>query len=130
MLGIELNPYAAELARVSVWIGEIQWMRGNGFDAAKNLYPRDLSRRFECRDAVLNEDGTRAEWPEADVVIGNPAVSRWSRRSSESLVRTGVAKLQGGMARGAGRCRSGVLVRGRLGPDKAWLAETRRSGGN
>ena len=25
--GIELNPYAAELARVSVWIGEIQWMR-------------------------------------------------------------------------------------------------------
>ncbi len=25
--GIETNPYAAELARVSVWIGEIQWMR-------------------------------------------------------------------------------------------------------
>ena len=25
--GIEVNPYAAELARVSVWIGEIQWMR-------------------------------------------------------------------------------------------------------
>ena len=29
--GIEINPYAAELARVSVWIGEIQWMRRNGF---------------------------------------------------------------------------------------------------
>ena len=28
--GIEVNPYAAELARVSVWIGEIQWMRRNG----------------------------------------------------------------------------------------------------
>ena len=28
--GIEINPYAAELARVSVWIGEIQWMRRNG----------------------------------------------------------------------------------------------------
>ena len=27
MRGIELNAYAAELARVSVWIGEIQWMR-------------------------------------------------------------------------------------------------------
>ena len=25
--GIEINPYAAELARVTVWIGEIQWMR-------------------------------------------------------------------------------------------------------
>ncbi len=31
--GIEINPYAAELARVSVWIGEIQWMREHGFDA-------------------------------------------------------------------------------------------------
>ena len=27
--GIEVNAYAAELARVSVWIGEIQWMRRN-----------------------------------------------------------------------------------------------------
>jgi type II restriction/modification system DNA methylase subunit YeeA len=71
VLGIELNPYAAELARVSVWIGEIQWMRRNGFDAAKNPILRPLET-IECRDAVLNEDGTRAEWPEADVVIGNP----------------------------------------------------------
>ena len=36
VLGIELSAYAAELARVSVWIGEIQWMRRNGFEAAKN----------------------------------------------------------------------------------------------
>ncbi len=42
VLGIELNPYAAELARVSVWIGEIQWMRRNGFDAAKNPILRPL----------------------------------------------------------------------------------------
>lgn len=71
VLGIELNPYAAELARVSVWIGEIQWMRRNGFDAAKNPILRTLDT-IECRDAVLNADGTRAEWPEADVVVGNP----------------------------------------------------------
>jgi type II restriction/modification system DNA methylase subunit YeeA len=71
VLGIELNPYAAELARVSVWIGEIQWMRRNGFDAAKNPILRPLET-IEGRDAVLNEDGTRAEWPEADVIIGNP----------------------------------------------------------
>lgn len=70
-LGIELNPYAAELARVSGWIGEIQWMRRNGFDAAKNPILRPLDT-IECRDAVLNADGTRAEWPVADVVIGNP----------------------------------------------------------
>ena len=71
VLGIELNPYAAELARVSVWIGEIQWMRRNGFDAARNPVLRPLET-IECRDAVLNEDGTGAEWPEADVVVGNP----------------------------------------------------------
>lgn len=72
VLGIELNPYAAELARVSVWIGEIQWMRRNGFDAAKNPILRNLDT-IECRDAVLDEaTGERARWPEADVVIGNP----------------------------------------------------------
>ncbi|MFO1141858.1 MAG: type IIL restriction-modification enzyme MmeI [Amaricoccus sp.] len=69
--GIELNPYAAELARVSVWIGEIQWMRANGFDASRNPILRPLDT-IECRDAILNPDGTRAEWPEADVVVGNP----------------------------------------------------------
>lgn len=71
VLGIELNPYAAELARVSVWIGEIQWMRRNGFDAAKNPILRNLDT-IECRDAVLNVDGTRAVWPKVDVVVGNP----------------------------------------------------------
>ena len=83
VLGIELNPYAAELARVSVWIGEIQWMRRNGFDATKNPILRDLDT-IECRDAVLvtDENGQpvldtngkpqRARWPPADVVVGNP----------------------------------------------------------
>ncbi len=69
--GIELNLYAAELARVSVWVGEIQWMRRNGFDAARNPILRPLDT-IECRDAVLNPDGTGADWPEADAVVGNP----------------------------------------------------------
>jgi type II restriction/modification system DNA methylase subunit YeeA len=71
VLGIELNPYAAELARVSVWIGEIQWMRRNGFNAAKNPILRPLDT-IECRDAVLNEDGSEALWPVATAIIGNP----------------------------------------------------------
>jgi len=69
--GIEINPYAAELARVTVWIGEIQWMRRNGFDVGRNPILKPLDT-IECHDAILNEDGTEAEWPEADVVIGNP----------------------------------------------------------
>lgn len=69
--GIEINPYAAELARVTVWIGEIQWMRRNGFDVGRNPILKPLDT-IECRDAILNEDGTEAHWPAADVVIGNP----------------------------------------------------------
>jgi type II restriction/modification system DNA methylase subunit YeeA len=69
--GIEINPFAAELARVSVWIGEIQWMREHGFDASRNPILKPL-QTIECRDALLNDDGTEAEWPEADVIIGNP----------------------------------------------------------
>jgi len=71
VLGIELNPYAAELARVSVWIGEIQWMRRHGFEAAKNPILRPLET-IECRDAIINSDGTEAAWPAADAIIGNP----------------------------------------------------------
>ena len=69
--GIEINPYAAELARVSVWIGEIQWMRRNGFsgDARPILKPLET---IDCRDAILTTDVQEPEWPVADVVIGNP----------------------------------------------------------
>ncbi|ACM31125.1 class I SAM-dependent DNA methyltransferase [Rhizobium rhizogenes] len=69
--GIELNPYAAELARVTVWIGEIQWMRKNGFDVERKPILRPLDN-IQCRDALLNKDGTEAVWPEAHVTIGNP----------------------------------------------------------
>ncbi len=69
--GIEINPFAAELARVSVWIGEIQWMKRNGFDTPRNPVLRPLET-IECRDAVLNPDGSEAEWPEAEFIIGNP----------------------------------------------------------
>ncbi len=69
--GIEINPYAAELARVTVWIGEIQWMRRNGFDVGRNPILKPLDT-IECREAILNEDGSEAEWPKADVLIGNP----------------------------------------------------------
>ena len=69
--GIEINPYAAELARATVWIGELQWMRRNGFSVSGEPILRPLDS-IECRDAVLNADGSEAEWPNADVIIGNP----------------------------------------------------------
>ena len=69
--GIEINPYAAELARVSGWVGEIQWMRRNGFSEARDPILKPLDT-IECRDAILTPDGTEPNWPAADVVIGNP----------------------------------------------------------
>jgi type II restriction/modification system DNA methylase subunit YeeA len=71
VLGIEINPYAAELARVSVWIGDIQWARRHGFLPSQDPVLRKLDT-IDCRDAVLAEDGTPAAWPKVDVIVGNP----------------------------------------------------------
>lgn len=71
VLGIEINPYAAELARVSVWIGHIQWAVRNGLATPENPILRSLDT-IETRNAVLAEDGTPAPWPAADAIVSNP----------------------------------------------------------
>jgi len=107
VLGIELNEYAAELARVTVWIGELQWriQRGYGFKLNPVLEPLD---HIECRDAILDvaepraapdvgtptpslprpageAPGKRVEaaWPAVDAVIGNPPFVGVSRKRRE-----------------------------------------------
>ncbi len=75
VLGIEINPYAKELAGVAIWIGHIQWMldHGYGFPRDPVLQPLD---NIELRDAILayDEEGSPvlATWPEAEFVVGNP----------------------------------------------------------
>ena len=69
--GIEINDYAAELARATIWIGELQWMRRNGFNVAGEPILKPLDS-IERRDAVLTDHGTEAPWPPADAIIGNP----------------------------------------------------------
>ncbi len=71
VLGIEINPYAAELARLTIWIGQIQWMLGHGYPVSSKPILKNLDQ-IACRDALLNEDGTETEWPAADCIIGNP----------------------------------------------------------
>ncbi|MFN7778901.1 MAG: class I SAM-dependent DNA methyltransferase [Betaproteobacteria bacterium] len=86
VLGIELNEYAAELARVTVWIGELQWrvQRGYPFKLDPVLEPLD---HIECRDAVLDltvrTEPVEARWPNADAVVGNPPFVGVSRKRSE-----------------------------------------------
>ncbi|MGE0228044.1 MAG: class I SAM-dependent DNA methyltransferase [Dehalococcoidia bacterium] len=75
VLGIEINPYAAELARVSIWIGHIQWHNDNGFGYDQNPVLKRLDH-IECRDAILTHDAAGrpqpAEWPPAEFIVGNP----------------------------------------------------------
>ena len=92
---IEINPYAFELAQVSVQIGYLQWRRDNGFDNDRTPVLQNLDG-FENKDALLNqtfrkkpkdlkeaqshehaEDDTvkaytERAWPRCNVIIGNP----------------------------------------------------------
>jgi hypothetical protein len=75
VLGLELNPYAAELARVTIWIGEIQWMLNHGFAYDRNPVLKPLEQ-ITIKDALLDlSDPTKpqeATWPGAEFIIGNP----------------------------------------------------------
>jgi type II restriction/modification system DNA methylase subunit YeeA len=73
--GIEINPFAAELARTTIWIGDIQWRRRNGIYSESPPILRKLEA-IECADALIRNTpaGTIAEtsWDHAEFIIGNP----------------------------------------------------------
>jgi len=75
VLGIEINAYAAELARVTIWIGEIQWMIRHGLGYRRDPILKSL-HHIETRDALLDlSDSTKpreAGWPDAEFIVGNP----------------------------------------------------------
>lgn len=75
LYGIEINPYAFELAQMTVWIGYLQWIKFNGFEIGPDpiLKPMDT---FKCMDAILDlsdpERPKEPEWPAVDFIVGNP----------------------------------------------------------
>ena len=71
VLGIEKEAYAAELARVTLWIGDLQWMRRHGYTGYAEPILSTLDQ-IENRDAVLDGAGAEASWPAVDAIIGNP----------------------------------------------------------
>ncbi len=75
LYGIEINPYAHELAQVTVWIGYLQWRLENGFADFPDPILRPL-QNIENKDAILGFDGgghpVEPMWPAVDVIIGNP----------------------------------------------------------
>ncbi len=75
MHGLEIDPYAAELARTALWIGYIQWHQSNGFAYNRQpiLSPLNTIRQT---DAILADGNTEnpqeTKWPAAEFIIGNP----------------------------------------------------------
>jgi len=82
MLGIELNEYAAELARVTVWIGELPWRLQHGYPFRVTPIREPLDQ-IECRDALTDADGCEAAWPVVSVLIANPPFVGNKRMRSE-----------------------------------------------
>ena len=74
LYGIETNPYAYELAQITVWIGYLQWRLENGFRDISEPILRVL-HNIDHRDAILtyiNGKPSESEWPIADYIVGNP----------------------------------------------------------
>ncbi|WP_349358160.1 DNA methyltransferase [Stappia sp.] len=86
-LGLEVNPRAAAIAELVLWIGHLQWHFKN-----RGVAPTEpILRKFDnirCMDAVLAWDGQPLprvvdgkevlpdprvpDWPKADYIVGNP----------------------------------------------------------
>jgi hypothetical protein len=73
--GIEINPYAFELAQMTVWIGYLQWMARHGSPWPADPVLKPLTT-FQCKDAILDlSDPAHPEepdWPAADYIVSNP----------------------------------------------------------
>jgi type II restriction/modification system DNA methylase subunit YeeA len=75
LYGLEINTYAQELAQTAIWIGYIQWHQKNGFPVQRNPVLHSLDT-IHNTDAILDlsdaANPKEPEWPEADVIVGNP----------------------------------------------------------
>ncbi|MDE2403688.1 MAG: class I SAM-dependent DNA methyltransferase [Sphingomonadales bacterium] len=84
-LGLELNPRAAAIAELVLWLGYLQWQMRNGTSVSDPVLEKLAN--IQAMDAVVKHDGERPnadrsgtelanprrpEWPEADYIVGNP----------------------------------------------------------
>src|SRR5438552_15515372 len=75
LAGLEINPYAQQLAQVVIWIGYLQWLHHNGFKTPSNPVLEPIEN-IRLTDAVLDisdpELPREPEWPDAEFIVGNP----------------------------------------------------------
>lgn len=69
--GLDVNPFAIELAKVTMSIA--RKLAIDELHGTEEPLPLDnLDQNFRVADALLMDDGARTPWPECDVIIGNP----------------------------------------------------------
>ncbi|MGO8928830.1 MAG: DNA methyltransferase [Limisphaerales bacterium] len=69
--GLDINPLAVEIAKVAMMVA--RKLAIDELHIAEQPLPLDnLDRNFLVADALLTPDGQPANWPKADVIIGNP----------------------------------------------------------
>lgn len=84
-LGLELNPRAAAIAELVLWLGYLQWQLRNGsaihdpvLERLDNIKAMDAVLRHDPERPKADGSGTelpnprRPEWPDADYIVGNP----------------------------------------------------------
>lgn len=84
LLGIEINPRAAAIAELVLWIGYLQWhYRTRGKVSPPEPIIKDF-KNIECRDAVL-------DWTSRHIVLdeNNKPVTRWDGRTTKPHPVTG-----------------------------------------
>jgi len=83
-LGLELNPWAAAVAELVLWIGYLQWhFRTHGKASPSEPALRDF-HNIECRDAVMDHAGAKPRLDDA----GQP-VTRWDGETTTTHPVTG-----------------------------------------
>jgi len=69
--GMDINPFAVELAKVTMMIG--RKLAIDELHINEPALPLDnLDTNFIAADALIDAEGKPAAWPRADVIIGNP----------------------------------------------------------
>lgn len=69
--GLDILPFAVEIAKVTMMIG--RKLAIDELHITEPALPLDnLDKHFVAADALLTPEGLPAQWPKADVIIGNP----------------------------------------------------------
>jgi SAM-dependent methyltransferase len=69
--GLDIQPFAVEIAKVTMMIA--RKLAIDELHITEPALPLDnLDQNFIAADALITPDGQPAQWPKADVIIGNP----------------------------------------------------------